>query len=273
MKTYKKKVFFEDLECVTNEAIQFIVEHEPVDGYFVGFSGGKDSIVTLELVKMSGVKYVAYYSYTGIDPPELVKFIRKYYSNVQFLYPKYSFWNGIAKHMPPLRTARWCCNVLKKDSTKAIKLKHRIMGLRAEESSMRAGRPRVEEYRNTNWIIYKPIFNWLEWHVWDFIDEHGLPYPSLYDDGISRIGCVICPFLSRKKMEEHRKRWPKFYKTFEHAVSKWFSSRKEDSYPMLQRLNITTLQQYLEFWYRKQEKGFKGQDECCKARSPFEEDD
>lgn len=33
------------------ESIAYIREHEPPEGYFVGFSGGKDSIVTLELVR------------------------------------------------------------------------------------------------------------------------------------------------------------------------------------------------------------------------------
>lgn len=37
--------------------------------------------------------------------------------------------------------------------------------------------------------LIKPIFDWKEWHIWDFIDERNLPYPSLYDEGWDRIGC------------------------------------------------------------------------------------
>lgn len=48
----------------------------PEDGYFVGFSGGKDSQVLLDLVKRAGVKYKAHYNVTTIDPPENVRFIR-----------------------------------------------------------------------------------------------------------------------------------------------------------------------------------------------------
>jgi phosphoadenosine phosphosulfate reductase len=70
------------------EAIDFIQKHKPPEGYFVGFSGGKDSIVTLKLVEMSGVKYEAYYSCTRIDPPEIYKFIHKYFPSVVWLYPK-----------------------------------------------------------------------------------------------------------------------------------------------------------------------------------------
>ena len=34
------------VEYMTAEAIAFLRAHEPEEGYFVGFSGGKDSIVT-----------------------------------------------------------------------------------------------------------------------------------------------------------------------------------------------------------------------------------
>jgi phosphoadenosine phosphosulfate reductase len=48
----------------------------------------------------------------------------------------------------------------------------------------------------------------------------GLPYPSLYDEGFHRIGCVVCPFLFHKNQTNvisHKNRWPGLYKAFEHA--------------------------------------------------------
>ena len=39
------------------EAIKFIREHEPPEGYFLGFSGGKDSVLTHHLAEMAGVKF------------------------------------------------------------------------------------------------------------------------------------------------------------------------------------------------------------------------
>lgn len=70
------------LEYMVDEAIDFLREHEPSEGYFVGFSGGKDSIVTLELCRMAGVKHQAFYSCTGIDAPEVVRFIKLHYPSV-----------------------------------------------------------------------------------------------------------------------------------------------------------------------------------------------
>ena len=61
-----------DTAAVVAEAIAYLREHEPPEGYYVGFSGGKDSICTLELCRMAGVKHEAFYSCTRIDPPEIV---------------------------------------------------------------------------------------------------------------------------------------------------------------------------------------------------------
>ena len=51
------------------EAIEFIRMHEPPEGYFLGFSGGKDSVVLYDLTQKAEVKFEAYYSSTGLDAP------------------------------------------------------------------------------------------------------------------------------------------------------------------------------------------------------------
>ena len=95
-----------DTATMVAESIDYLREHEPPEGYFVGFSGGKDSICTLELCRMAGVKHKSYYSCTRIDPPEVVRFIRKYYPDVEFLMPKMTFWEGIRKKAPPFTDAK-----------------------------------------------------------------------------------------------------------------------------------------------------------------------
>ena len=47
------------------ESVAFLREHEPPEGFFVGFSGGKDSIVTLALCRLAGVRHTAFYSCKG----------------------------------------------------------------------------------------------------------------------------------------------------------------------------------------------------------------
>lgn len=59
----------------------------------VAFSGGKDSQTVYHLAEAAGVEFEAVYSATTIDPPEVVRFIRKQYPHVIFNVPKMSFWS------------------------------------------------------------------------------------------------------------------------------------------------------------------------------------
>lgn len=89
-------------------------------GYYLAFSGGKDSLVVKTLMDMAGVKYDAHYQVSSVDPPELVRYIKKYHPDVEFKTMHYSdgkritMWNLIPrKMMPPTRVNRFCCQYLK----------------------------------------------------------------------------------------------------------------------------------------------------------------
>lgn len=105
-----------------DKAILRLQTYEPPEGYYLCFSGGKDSVVIKALADMAGVKYDAHYSVTGIDPPELVQFIKEKHKDVIFEYPRYkdgtrvSMWNLIPRNtMPPTRLVRYCCAYLKEN--------------------------------------------------------------------------------------------------------------------------------------------------------------
>lgn len=92
---------------------------EPPEGYYLAFSGGKDSVVIKALADMAGVKYDAHYNLTSVDPPELVQFVKSF-PDVIIDRPKdkdgnqITMWNLIPrKKMPPTRIVRYCCNELK----------------------------------------------------------------------------------------------------------------------------------------------------------------
>lgn len=100
-------------------AIERLKAYEPPEGYWLAFSGGKDSVVVKALADMAGVKYEAHYQNTSVDPPELVQFI-KTFDDVQMDSPKdkdgkrITMWNLIPKKkMPPTRIVRYCCHALK----------------------------------------------------------------------------------------------------------------------------------------------------------------
>lgn len=118
-------------EDKVQKAIDRLRAFEPPEGYYLAFSGGKDSQTIYHLAKMAGVKFDAHYSVTSIDPPELMRFIKREYPDVDWEYhywndgkPEHylpdgrprikTMWNLIADHtIPPTRQARYCCADLK----------------------------------------------------------------------------------------------------------------------------------------------------------------
>lgn len=83
------------------QAIAKIRLHEPANGYYVAFSGGKDSCVILDLIKRAGVKYDAHYNVTTVEPPELLKFIHDYHRDVIIEKPEMPMYKLIEKKRRP----------------------------------------------------------------------------------------------------------------------------------------------------------------------------
>lgn len=237
------------------EAIDFIRENEPEEGYFLGFSGGKDSIVLYNLVEKAEVKFEAYYSNTTVDPPEVVRFIKKEYPTVIVKRPNWrghtSFFGMIPERGFPTKFTRWCCDELKKNPTRYIPLHNRLMGIRAEESNKRAKRPRIDRNpRYKKMLTYKPIFYWTDNDIWEYIHNNKLEYPSLYDEGFKRLGCVVCPFLCNKRqviLNQHKDRWPKMYKAFEKAMFKLWDTKEK--YRQWEKGYSKTFEEFLDNWY------------------------
>lgn len=83
-------------------------------GFYLAFSGGKDSQCLYHIAKLAGVKFEAHYARTGIDHPELVQFIKRNYPDVIWDRPEVTFWELIIqRRMLPTRQFRYCCEVLK----------------------------------------------------------------------------------------------------------------------------------------------------------------
>jgi phosphoadenosine phosphosulfate reductase len=226
-----------------DDSIDFLKEHEPKEGYYVAFSGGKDSIVTLDLVRRSGCKHDAHMNLTSVDPPELLKFVREHYPDIDYIKPRKSMHNLIVlKGFPPTRQIRYCCGYLKEQAGKGRFI---VTGVRREESSTRSSYPHIEKSRLLkNTVFYRPILTWTESDIWDYIEEQKLVYPSLYDEGFSRLGCVMCPLSGKQQMLKEAKRWPHIYKMYLGAMDKAIIRNKERG----KKCNQATGQEMMDWW-------------------------
>lgn len=209
-------------------AIARIREYEPPEGYYVAFSGGKDSCVVLDLVKRAGVKYDAHYNLTTVDPPELVYFIREHHPEVVVHRPKYTMWQLIErKSLPPTRLARYCCEYLKERGGEGRVI---ITGVRAEESFGRSDRPVFTPWTSSKKSkkivshVLNPIIDWKLLDVWTYIEENSLPYCPLYDEGRDRIGCIMCSMAGAVQMKLDAERWPKFAAMYRWACQKAYEA-------------------------------------------------
>lgn len=101
-------------------SLKRIEAFQPPEGFYLAFSGGKDSVVCKALLEMAGAKFDAHYRVTSVDAPELVRFIRDEHPDVKREVPlddnghPITMWNLIPrKLMPPTRLVRYCCEELK----------------------------------------------------------------------------------------------------------------------------------------------------------------
>ena len=196
---------------------------EPREGFYLAFSGGKDSIVIHELARLADVKFEAHYHITTVDPPELVQFIRKYYPNVITDRPSITMWRLIEKKLfPPTRIQRYCCRELKEVHGEGRIV---ITGVRAQESVKRRNRPLIDKCPTKAKVMVNLIVWWSEEEVWSFIKSRGLPYPSLYDHGYKRIGCIGCPMANKSRQRELDD-YPKIKRAYLAAFGRMLEARK-----------------------------------------------
>ena len=149
------------------QAISIARSFCPPEGYYLAYSGGKDSCVVDKILELAGVKYDKHYNVTTVDPPELVRFTilqhnyviynmpngtQKYFMvypigkkllrpteqvdfNKRVIYfeiPSMSMRKLIVhKQFPPTRLQRYCCEYLKESSGTG---RITVTGVRGHES-------------------------------------------------------------------------------------------------------------------------------------------
>jgi phosphoadenosine phosphosulfate reductase len=234
-----------DLVNMAIERLKFaysISQSRGLGALYIAFSGGKDSIVIAHLAKLSGIPHELHYNVVGIDPPEVVYFMREHYPQLHWDMYKKSMWQLIIEHkMPPTQIVRYCCSELKERGGNGKVI---VTGVRWAESIRRKttrrhfevktskakdklmfydnyeGREQFKVCQIKKGFIINPIVDWTDEEVWEFIKFYKLPYCCLYDQGKKSIGCIGCPMQGAKGMEADFKKYPKFKAAYIHAFEK-----------------------------------------------------
>lgn len=262
-KTLQEKVYDSIGLILRARRVAYSLNYET--GFIVAFSGGKDSQCVLELCRMAGVKYKAYYSVTGIDAPANVHFIQKHYPEVEFLHPKENYFQLVEKKGLPMIQYRYCCERLKE----RVGIGHCLLdGVRAEESKKRSEytsvmvrsrrKVNVEKGRNrkiedieaqnhrcingNDRIDIHPILEWSEADVWQFIKKRGVPINPCYEM-VSRVGCMYCPFAQAKQLDKYDAEYPLYKKRLLLALRRFLEVKSIEG--------IESAEEYYEWWKSK----------------------
>lgn len=201
----------------------------------VSFSGGKDSLVSLELTckAMDGVGGIeTIFIDTGLEFPETIEYVMKIAMEKGLLLRKISagdtFWQHIDTFGPPGKDYRWCCKTCKLGPlTELIEKYYKngtatVEGNRKYESFSRSGITAVSKNPFVpNQVMLNPIRDWRALDVWLYIFWKKLPYNPLYDMDIERIGCWLCPSSLESEFEKMRITHPALHDRWISYLIKW----------------------------------------------------
>lgn len=200
----------------TTAAIAHHLHEFGEDKVVVAFSGGKDSLVVLSLVRQYFPKVAVCFNDTGVEYPETRAFVKQIAKDwdlnlITTSYYKKTFWDCVKQYGFPAETKSsylksgrqhkaHCCYYLKEMPMKLVIRQNGWLGMFTGTTAIES-RQRMFVARDKgicsyikHYNLYKihPILWWTEKEVWDFIKQKGLPRNSLYDIGAHRIGCMPC---------------------------------------------------------------------------------
>lgn len=220
-----------------------------LDCFHVAFSGGKDSVVLLELVKraLPRTAFMVVFGDTGMEFPDTYDTVAEverrcredgiaFYRAASHFKPCES-WKLFG---PPSRVLRWCCTV-HKSVPQTLKIREILgkrdytgmdfVGVRGHESIARSG----YEYENfgkkqKGQYSFNPMLEWTSAEVWLYIHFRGLVVNAAYKKGNSRAGCLFCPHSAGKSDYFRRVNYPNEVAAFTDMIRTAVDDPNVDTY-------------------------------------------
>jgi cysteine desulfurase/selenocysteine lyase len=189
----------------------------------VSFSGGKDSMAAMALARKAGIPS-AFFIDTGIEFPETVQFVEE--QGVEVIRRAGDFWAAAGKAGPPAKDHRWCCKLLKLHPLRLHLATTgpcvTVQGNRWYESWNRADLEATSQNpANPLQLNISPIRNWRALEVFLYLWWQRLPVNPLYDLGIERIGCYLCPAMLESEHELLRGMHPDLARRWDDFLEAW----------------------------------------------------
>lgn len=199
-------------------AVEFIraqyKKYSPQGFSFVcAFSGGKDSLLLLDLVSkaLAPDSFYVVFSNTGMELQATLRSVeraKKHWPTLRFeearchMNPSDSW----VEFGPPSQRMRWCCTVHKSVPT-MIKLREITGnynskavvydGVRAEESDRRSKYDKISiGAKNISQINCHAVIEWNTAELYAYLLSHDLLFNDAYCAGLFRVGCMVCPMQS-----------------------------------------------------------------------------
>lgn len=223
------------LESLAQETIKrvyntYMEYKKKIDVFYVAFSGGKDSVVALDIVQraLPHNAFKVLFGDTGMEFPDTYDIVSTIEGecqkeNIEFIraksvYDPHYTWRRFG---PPATVTRWCCSVhktapqimaLRSVTGKSDFTGMAFIGIRSGESLARSGYDYISSgKKHRGQYSCNPILEWNSAELYLYIYLRDLLLNETYKKGNRRAGCLVCPRAAERNDWVSRSLYPKEY--------------------------------------------------------------